>query len=321
MRKEIKYSVSSFIIILSLMFGFIAYAEEDNNEEKDPISCTMEAKLCPDGVTYVGRGGPNCEFRACPGEKERIREDNYKKEKVKLGEEKREEEKKIREEKKEERKNEIELIKDENKEKREERRNEFESIINSAKEKREEFRIELDNKKEEIKLKAETIRANFKEDLKKVKDENKKIATEKIMSGVQLLNTKLTTNFSEKIEKIENVLVGIESRIAKAENRGLDVSSVKTMVEKAKESISVARDSISSQSAKVYEVNITGEETLKAEMKNLKEEFKKDIDTVKEKVKSAFTAVKNTAEALAKIPKIDDDDTNEVEDDNNLENQ
>lgn len=31
----------------------------------NPIACTMEAKMCPDG-SYVGRIGPNCEFRACP---------------------------------------------------------------------------------------------------------------------------------------------------------------------------------------------------------------------------------------------------------------
>lgn len=31
----------------------------------NPVACTMEAKLCPDG-TYVGRTGPNCEFAACP---------------------------------------------------------------------------------------------------------------------------------------------------------------------------------------------------------------------------------------------------------------
>ena len=31
----------------------------------DPVACTMEAKLCPDG-SYVGRTGPNCEFTACP---------------------------------------------------------------------------------------------------------------------------------------------------------------------------------------------------------------------------------------------------------------
>lgn len=30
------------------------------------VACTTEAKLCPDGVTYVGRTGPHCEFAACP---------------------------------------------------------------------------------------------------------------------------------------------------------------------------------------------------------------------------------------------------------------
>lgn len=33
-------------------------------------ACTMEAKLCPDG-SYVGREGPKCEFKTCPGEGER----------------------------------------------------------------------------------------------------------------------------------------------------------------------------------------------------------------------------------------------------------
>ncbi len=32
------------------------------------IACTMEARLCPDG-SAVGRQGPNCEFKKCPGEK------------------------------------------------------------------------------------------------------------------------------------------------------------------------------------------------------------------------------------------------------------
>lgn len=36
--------------------------------EKTGVMCTMEAKLCPDGVTYVSRQGPNCEFAPCPTE-------------------------------------------------------------------------------------------------------------------------------------------------------------------------------------------------------------------------------------------------------------
>lgn len=35
------------------------------SNKPEPVYCTMEAKLCPDG-SYVGRTGPNCEFTACP---------------------------------------------------------------------------------------------------------------------------------------------------------------------------------------------------------------------------------------------------------------
>lgn len=31
----------------------------------EPVGCTMEARICPDG-TAVGRVGPNCEFEKCP---------------------------------------------------------------------------------------------------------------------------------------------------------------------------------------------------------------------------------------------------------------
>lgn len=39
--------------------------EENCTRPSEPIACTMEAKLCPDG-SAVGRGGPDCEFAACP---------------------------------------------------------------------------------------------------------------------------------------------------------------------------------------------------------------------------------------------------------------
>lgn len=35
--------------------------------EVPEVSCTFDAKLCPDG-SAVGRQGPNCEFAPCPGE-------------------------------------------------------------------------------------------------------------------------------------------------------------------------------------------------------------------------------------------------------------
>ena len=41
--------------------------ENTSSEIPEGVACTMDAKLCPDG-SYVGRTGPKCEFKACPGE-------------------------------------------------------------------------------------------------------------------------------------------------------------------------------------------------------------------------------------------------------------
>ena len=178
--------------------------------------------------------------------------------------------------------------------------------IQSIKDKRAEFKTEIEAIKEQTALKINEVKTNFKESLKNIKDENKKISAEKIVDIIQGLNTKRTDNLSAKIDKIENVLVSIESRIAKANSNGLDTSLVKIEVEKAKVAIAQARDAVSVQSKKVYSVNVTSEATLKSEMKNLRDTFSKDMKALNAVVKSAHEAVKNTATTLAKIPKIDE---------------
>lgn len=198
---------------------------------------------------------------------------------------------------------------------REENKVQIEEMIQGVKEKREEFKAELKIKREEAKTRIETMRVSFKEDLEKIKDENKKISAEKIVDAIEALNIRLTDQLSDKVNQIENVLVSIESRIAKAESRGLDVTSVKAEVEKAKIAIASARTSISNQASKVYEVNVTSESTLRAEMKILRDTFNKDIKAVREKVKDAHVAVRVTATTLAKIPNIDE----EVEEDAEVE--
>ncbi len=35
--------------------------------------CPMDAKMCPDGKTFVGRSGPNCAFVSCPTTELRIK--------------------------------------------------------------------------------------------------------------------------------------------------------------------------------------------------------------------------------------------------------
>ena len=68
MKTKIIITIS--IIVLAVL-GYMYYTKDTttgtipSRNGDDGVVCTMEAKECPDG-SYVGRGGPNCEFTECP---------------------------------------------------------------------------------------------------------------------------------------------------------------------------------------------------------------------------------------------------------------
>lgn len=76
MNKSINtiFGVAIIIIVATAAGVFIWKTGKNNLSESKiappsitaPKACTMEAKLCPDGETYVARSGPNCEFAPCP---------------------------------------------------------------------------------------------------------------------------------------------------------------------------------------------------------------------------------------------------------------
>ena len=53
--------VSIAVILVASAFVWTNFARPN----PEPVACTMEAKLCPDG-SAVGRTGPACEFAPCP---------------------------------------------------------------------------------------------------------------------------------------------------------------------------------------------------------------------------------------------------------------
>jgi len=66
--------MKKIIIITSLVIGaaIVAVAgwaiyKFNFTSDNNPVACTQEAKICPDG-SAVGRTGPNCEFAPCPSE-------------------------------------------------------------------------------------------------------------------------------------------------------------------------------------------------------------------------------------------------------------
>lgn len=64
MQKHLIIGCGLLLFVLALLVGgrmFLAQMPP----EAEPIACTMDAMLCPDGSS-VGRVGPSCEFAPCP---------------------------------------------------------------------------------------------------------------------------------------------------------------------------------------------------------------------------------------------------------------
>jgi len=194
-------------------------------------------------------------------------------------------------------------------------REKLNALVAEMKATRMEFKKELQESKDAAKKGVELKKKDFKDSLTKIKDEQKKTKTEKIVTTIEELNTKLIGQLSDKIDQIETVLLSVKSRMTKAEEKGLDVTLVKGQITLAEKAIADARDAIKVQAAKSYTTTITDEAKLKEEMQALRDTFKTDIKTLREKVVAAHKAVKDTAVALAQIPKVDDIEVDEeVED-------
>lgn len=59
--------ILAFVMVFAFIFAGCIGGNPPAGNGNEPVACTMEAKMCPDG-SAVGRTGPNCEFAPCPGE-------------------------------------------------------------------------------------------------------------------------------------------------------------------------------------------------------------------------------------------------------------
>lgn len=57
--------VAAAVLILAVVAVLVFWTYQKPKTNVNPVACTAEAKICPDG-SAVGRTGPNCEFSPCP---------------------------------------------------------------------------------------------------------------------------------------------------------------------------------------------------------------------------------------------------------------
>lgn len=177
----------------------------------------------------------------------------------------------------------------------EKRKSEFEDRITAE---REELRNRIEAKREELKTK-----------LANVKNEAKKQAVEKIDKSMDALNDRMVEHFTKVLNQIEEVLKRIGDRADKTQERGLDVSTVRTAISEAVAAIKSARTAIEVQAAKTYSISVTNETTLKNKVGQARQLLHDDLSIVKAAVKAAHEAARKVAVALAQIVKPSPDST------------
>lgn len=149
--------------------------------------------------------------------------------------------------------------------------------------------------------KIETYRENLKEELAKLKDQNRARIVVGVDEKIADLNQRMVDHYTNVVDQLENVLERINKRAQDDADDGLDISSVTTAISKATDAIKKAREAIEEQSQKIYEINITTDAKLKADVGETRQALQNDLKKVRDVIITAKVAVHDSAIALGKI--------------------
>lgn len=178
-----------------------------------------------------------------------------------------------------------------------------EDLKRQVEQRKEEIMARVEEKRGELKTRIEQKREELKQRLEKIRDEKKKEVVERIDKRMDELNKRLLDHYLNVLEKLGNVLVKISERANRAEERGVDIAAVRTVMDAANSAFATARSAVETQSGKTYTIQISTEEGLKTDVGRARQALHNDLAVVRLAVKAAHEAVRNAATTLAQLPR------------------
>jgi hypothetical protein len=169
---------------------------------------------------------------------------------------------------------------------------------------REEFRNQIEERKLQAKELMQENRTMLQERLGAIKDEKKQEIVLNFTEKIGELNEKYMDHLTASLNNMETVLQGVMSRTEKASVDGKDVSSIRTAIAVVEEDIVVARSYIINQLATTYVVNVTDEDNLRDDVSLVRNEFRSDIQLVREAVLKVREDLSEVASLLGQIQGI-----------------
>lgn len=157
-------------------------------------------------------------------------------------------------------------------------------------------KIEARNKKvaaREAVLKAKLLR---------FKDQKKAGLVERVNTNLAKVNQNRTDNMASNLEQMSKILTRLGNRITEASQGGQNTTQAKQALDIALASVQRAKETVATQSAKDYVLNVTGESKAKEAAQKSREQLHIDLklshDLVVEARKAVANAIKVTASSL-----------------------
>ncbi|MSU74159.1 hypothetical protein EXS57_00060 [Candidatus Kaiserbacteria bacterium] len=201
---------------------------------------------------------------------------------------------------------------------------------------REESKVRIEAAREEAKVRLETIREESKERMKlerekvtqrvtEIKDKKRQQTAEKLASKFENLNKAWTDRFTARLDRLNAVVLKMETRVATAVTNGKDVTAVTASIQTAKNLIATAQTEVTTQAGKSYTpdtstITATAETAATTEgqeelVKALKTAFQtlhttlfKDLFALRDgSMTTARKAVQDALVVLGKVPGVDEE--------------
>lgn len=180
-------------------------------------------------------------------------------------------------------------------------REQVSEALENAKTRRAETKAKLELRRQEISQKIEERKEALRERLAQVQDARKRTVVQNIAESLNTKNQRWVSHWTNVIDRLTQILAKVEDRTTRAKESGVDTTTVEAAITSAKNSIADAQSAVSNQAAKVYEINIGDEESLRADVKEAIDQFKTDTRTVHSSIKIARESVVAALRALAAV--------------------
>jgi len=164
------------------------------------------------------------------------------------------------------------------------------------------FRDELKLKRQEFSASQSALRAQFKANLRLIKDARKKTIVEGIDTKLTQINQKRTDRMADALDKMTGFLNRLQARVDTLTQEGKDTTSAQTALTSAATAIDTAKAAVASQAAKAYTAPITTDETtLGTTVGGTFQQLKTDLQSVYELIHTAKQTLMKAVREVARL--------------------